>query len=49
MRQGAAATALVPDEELSRGGTFEITERRVPGPEGAPEISLLIARPGRRP
>jgi acetyl esterase/lipase len=45
MRQGAAATALVPDEELSRGGTFEITERRAPGPEGAPEISLLVARP----
>lgn len=44
MRQGAA-TVLVPDEELSRGGTFEITERLAPGPEGAPEISLLIARP----
>ena len=44
MRQGAA-TVLVPDEELSRGGTFEITERPAPGPEGAPEISLLIARP----
>jgi acetyl esterase/lipase len=44
MRQGAA-TVLAPDEELSRGGTFEITERPAPGPEGAPEISLLIARP----
>jgi acetyl esterase/lipase len=45
MRQGATAMALVPDEALSRGGAFEITERRAPGPEGAPEISLLIARP----
>ena len=33
------------DEELSRGGAFEITERRVPGPAGAPDISLLICRP----
>jgi acetyl esterase/lipase len=33
------------DEDLSRGGTFEITERRVPGPAGAPDISLLIGRP----
>jgi acetyl esterase/lipase len=40
-----AAEMTVPDEELRRGGAFEITERLVPGPEGAPEISLLIARP----
>ena len=33
------------DEDLSRGGAFEITERRVPGPAGAPDISLLICRP----
>jgi len=47
MRQrfAAMATATVPDEGLSRGGAFEITERLVPGPAGAPEISLLIGRP----
>ena len=33
------------DEELSRDGAFAITERQVPGPQGAPAISLLIARP----
>jgi acetyl esterase/lipase len=33
------------DEDLSRGGAFEITERQVPGPAGAPDISLLICRP----
>jgi acetyl esterase/lipase len=40
-----ATGVMVPDEELRRGGAFEITERLVPGPEGAPEISLLVARP----
>jgi acetyl esterase/lipase len=33
------------DEDLRRGGAFEVTERRVPGPAGAPDISLLICRP----
>lgn len=45
LRQPNAAMPPVSDEELSRGGAFEITERQVPGPEGAPEISLLICRP----
>jgi len=31
--------------ELERGGAFEVSERLVPGPAGAPEISLLICRP----
>jgi acetyl esterase/lipase len=35
------------DEELRRGGAFEVTERLVPGPAGAPEVSLLICRPAR--
>jgi acetyl esterase/lipase len=33
------------DEELRRGGAFEVTERLVPGPADAPEVSLLICRP----
>jgi acetyl esterase/lipase len=45
LRQQAAAAPPVPDEALSRDGAFEVTERRVPGPAGAPRISLLICRP----
>ncbi|MGY1636614.1 alpha/beta hydrolase [Geodermatophilus sp. SYSU D00742] len=33
------------DDDLRRGGAFTVEERSVPGPEGAPEISLLICRP----
>ncbi|MFE9769378.1 alpha/beta hydrolase [Streptomyces sp. NPDC005808] len=33
------------DEVLRRGGAFQIEERLVPGPEGAPDVSLLICRP----
>jgi acetyl esterase/lipase len=43
-----ALQALIPpvtDEELRRGGAFEVSERLVPGPEGAPDVSLLICRP----
>jgi acetyl esterase/lipase len=43
MRQPDAA--LPSDDELSRGGSFEVTERQVPGPAGAPGISLLMCRP----
>ena len=32
-------------EELAREGAFTVEDRSVPGPEGAPEISLLICRP----
>jgi acetyl esterase/lipase len=46
-KAASALTPTVSNEELSRGGAFEVTERRVPGPEGAPEISLLICRPTR--
>src|SRR4051812_8151676 len=33
------------DDDLRRGGAFTLEERSVPGPEGAPEVSLLICRP----
>ncbi|WP_020123603.1 alpha/beta hydrolase [Streptomyces canus] len=36
---------LPPDEVLTGGGAFEIEDRSVPGPVGAPDISLLICRP----
>ena len=44
MREGTALFD-VPIEELSRGGAFQVEERQVPGPAGAPDISLLICRP----
>jgi acetyl esterase/lipase len=42
-----AATVVPPttDDELRLGGAFTVEERSVPGPDGAPEISLLICRP----
>ncbi|WP_081866224.1 alpha/beta hydrolase [Blastococcus sp. URHD0036] len=36
-------------DELSRGGAFTVEERTVPGPAGAPEISLLVCRPTAAP
>lgn len=33
------------DDDLRRGGAFDVEERAVPGPAGAPDISLLICRP----
>ena len=32
-------------EDMRRGGAFEVSERLVPGPPGAPDVSLLICRP----
>ncbi|MFF0023769.1 alpha/beta hydrolase [Streptomyces sp. NPDC004082] len=38
--------ALRPtDEVLSREGTFTVEDREVPGPPGAPPVSLLVCRP----
>ncbi|MFG2576822.1 alpha/beta hydrolase [Streptomyces sp. NPDC048481] len=31
--------------DLTAGGAFEAEDRTVPGPEGAPDVSLLICRP----
>ncbi|MEH0548565.1 alpha/beta hydrolase [Streptomyces sp. B21-105] len=44
VRQGPGM-ALLSQLDLTAGGTFEVEDRTVPGPEGAPEISLLICRP----
>lgn len=41
-------TSTAPtDDDVRRGGAIEFEERRVPGPGGAPDISLLICRPAR--
>ncbi len=34
------------NEQLARGGTFTVEEWTVPGPAGAPDVALLISRPG---
>ncbi|MDX5566795.1 alpha/beta hydrolase [Streptomyces sp. ID05-04B] len=44
VRQGPAL-ALLSQLDLTAGGAFEVEDRTVPGPKGAPEISLLICRP----
>jgi acetyl esterase/lipase len=44
MRAGMAGAAPT-DEVLSRGGAFRIEEVSVPGPEGAPVITVLVCRP----
>jgi acetyl esterase/lipase len=42
-----AQQVLPSDEELRRGGAVELEERQVPGPAGAPDLSVLILRPAR--
>jgi acetyl esterase/lipase len=44
VRQARMAMRLT-DEQLRRDGKIDFEERKVPGPEGAPEISLLVCRP----
>jgi acetyl esterase/lipase len=44
MRQ-ADVMPQVTDDDLRRGGAFEVEERSVPGPPGDPDVSLLICRP----
>ncbi|WP_309236395.1 MULTISPECIES: alpha/beta hydrolase [unclassified Streptomyces] len=44
-RRRRSASGRLSDEEIRRGGVFETEERTVPGPVGAPAITLLICRP----
>ncbi|MFC5753935.1 alpha/beta hydrolase [Actinomadura rugatobispora] len=44
LRQGGTMPR-VTDDELRRDGAFEVVERAVPGPAGAPDVSLLICTP----
>ncbi len=44
MREGNDLMAVTL-EMLSREGTVEVSEREVPGPEGDPDVSLLILKP----
>jgi len=45
LRQPNPAMPPPSDEDLRRDGAFEVAEQLVPGPPGAPEVSLLICRP----
>jgi acetyl esterase/lipase len=45
LRQPNPALPAPTDDDLRRDGAFTVEERLVPGPEGAPEVSLLIIRP----
>jgi acetyl esterase/lipase len=46
MRQGVTEFMPQPtNEDLSRGGAFTVEELVVPGPERAPDISLIVCRP----
>ncbi len=44
IREGDGVTALTVD--LTRDGLVGLEELDVPGPEGAPDVSLLVMRPG---
>ncbi|MFF5493789.1 alpha/beta hydrolase [Streptomyces aquilus] len=44
IRQGPGI-ALLAELDVTLDGFFEVEDRKVPGPEGAPDISLLICRP----
>ncbi|MFK0223226.1 alpha/beta hydrolase [Streptomyces vinaceus] len=44
-RRDAASRPRPTAEDLRAGGRFEVAELRVPGPPGAPEVTLVSARP----
>ncbi|MER7482599.1 alpha/beta hydrolase [Streptomyces sp. NPDC126510] len=44
VRQGPGIQ-LLAELDLTMGGVFEVEDRRVPGPQGEPDVSLLICRP----
>ncbi|MFE1834071.1 alpha/beta hydrolase [Streptomyces sviceus] len=50
-RRRRSAAGRLTDADIRRDGRFDIQERTVPGPPGAPEVPLLICRPaaGRGP
>ena len=43
--RAAAGAVPITDQALSRNGAFHVEDRNVPGPKGAPDISLLICQP----
>ena len=49
MRQPVPGVEAPTDAKLSRDGTYSVDERTVPGPDGAPAISLLVCLPNGAP
>ena len=50
LRDGLASSMPpVTDEDLRRGGTFDVATRYAPGPEGTPDVPLLVCRPAAAP
>jgi len=45
LRQAPPLMPVPTDEDLRRGGAFEVAAVHVPGPAGAPDVPLLICRP----
>ena len=45
MMREASTVRDATDDDLRRGGKFDVTERAVPGLPGDPDVSLLILRP----
>ncbi len=44
-RRARTEAGRLPDEEIRRGGAFELAELTAPGPPGAPDLPLLVCRP----
>ncbi|MFE4367926.1 alpha/beta hydrolase [Streptomyces sp. NPDC056835] len=44
-RRARTAAGALSDEDIQRAGAFTVEERTVPGPSGAPSLTLLICRP----
>jgi acetyl esterase/lipase len=44
-RRARTVSGSLSGEDIRRGGAFEVIERVVPGPPGAPGVPLLICRP----
>jgi acetyl esterase/lipase len=44
-KRAQLAQQAVSDAVLERGGAIELERRRIPGPDGAPELDALICRP----
>lgn len=49
LRERQRALPEVTDADLQRNGAFTLSERVVPGPVGAPDITLLVCRPTTAP
>jgi acetyl esterase/lipase len=47
LREKEALMLAAVDDVLRRGGAVELEERQIPGPAGAPDLSVLIVRPAR--